>query len=285
MKIVVKPTTKCLEEYINAGANAFIFAIEKLSSNKSINFSINEIKKIKNNYPDITIYALVDKNIFNKEIETLEKTLLEIDKINIDGIIFYDLAVYEIVKEKNINTPLILNKNYLVNNYKTCNYYYDKGITSIILPSEITKEEILEIRKNTKAELFINIFGYQVMAFSERKLITNYFKYIDEKNTKKNNYILKEGNKYHIIENKEATIIMSPYILNGIKYLDQFKNIDYIILDEIDLPHTKFIKVIKIFNEVINNKISVVTGSDKINKLFTTSLGFFDTKTIYKVKK
>ena len=78
---------------------------------------------------------------------------------------------------------------------------------------------------------------------------------------------------------------MSPYILNGIKYLDQFKNIDYIILDEIDLPHTKFIKVIKIFNEVINNKISVVTGSDKINKLFTTSLGFFDTKTIYKVKK
>lgn len=285
MKMVVKPTTKYIEEYINAGANAFIFAIEKLSSNKGINFTIKEIKKIKEKYPNITIYTLLDKNIFNKEISILEKTLLEIDKINIDGIIFYDLSIYEIVKEKNIKTPLILNKNYLLNNYQTCNYYYNKGIKSMILPSEITKEEIIDISKNTNAKLFINIFGYQVMAFSERKLITNYFQYIKEKNSKENNYILKEGNKYHIIENKEATIIMSPYILNGIKYLKEFENIENIILDEIDISHNKFIKVLKIYNDVISKKIDILEGMNKIDKILPTSIGFFNTKTIYKVKK
>ena len=278
--IVIKPSTYNIEDYINA--EAFIFALKDFSSFNDKEFDINFIKEVRKN-PNIKIYVLIDKNIFNDEIEQLQEQLILLDKINIDGVIFYDLAVLKIVRSLKLNIPLIINQNFMINNYETCNYYYNLGVKGVILPAEITKEEILEIKNNTKMELFINIFGYQMIAFSKRKLITNYFKYIKEENKKDKNYMKKEGKAYHIIENKTGSFILSPHILNGIKYLDSFKDFN-IILNEIDLDHKKFIKVINIFRSVLDKKMDVNDALKKLEKLYKTDLGFFDTKTIYKVK-
>ena len=106
------------------------------------------------------IFIKIDKNIFNKDIENLKKILLELDSLNINGILFYDLSVLSLAKKLEIKTPLIWNQNFFVTNYRTCNHYEEKGVYGAVISSEITLQEIIEIRKNTSFKLFVNIFGY-----------------------------------------------------------------------------------------------------------------------------
>lgn len=275
MKILVVPTSTNIKKY-EKNAQAFLFGLKNFSYTTKINLNINQIKKIKQQ-TDKEIFIKIDKNIFNKDLEKLKQNLIELDKLNINGIMFYDLSVMSIAKNLNLKTPLIWNQNYFVTNYKTCKYYEKEGIQGAVISSEITKEEILEIRKNTKLTLFVNIFGYQMMAFSKRKLITNYFKYLKKKNLKKKNYIIEKDKKYRIIETQEGTIILSDKILNGIKYKQLFEdnNINYLILDQTMIKDRSFLKILDIIN---NNK------QEEIPIKNTDEL-FLNKKTIYKVKK
>ena len=275
MKILVVPTSANIKKY-EKNAQAFLFGLKNFSYTTKINLNINQIKKIKQQ-TDKEIFIKIDKNIFNKDLEKLKQNLIELDKLNINGIMFYDLSVMSIAKNLNLKTPLIWNQNYFVTNYKTCKYYEKEGIQGAVISSEITKEEILEIRKNTKLTLFVNIFGYQMMAFSKRKLITNYFKYLKKKNLKKKNYIIEKDKKYRIIETQEGTIILSDKILNGIKYKQLFEdnNINYLILDQTMIKDRQFLKILDIIN---NNK------QEEIPIKNTDEL-FLNKKPIYKVKK
>lgn len=275
MKILVVPTSTNIKKY-EKNAQAFLFGLKNFSYTTKINLNINQIKKIKQQ-TDKEIFIKIDKNIFNKDLEKLKQNLIELDKLNINGIMFYDLSVMSIAKNLNLKTPLIWNQNYFVTNYKTCKYYEKEGIQGAVISSEITKEEILEIRKNTKLTLFVNIFGYQMMAFSKRRLITNYFKYLKKKNLKKKNYIIEKDKKYRIIETQEGTIILSDKILNGIKYKQLFEdnNINYLILDQTMIKDRPFLKILDIIN---NNK------QEEIPIKNTDEL-FLNKKTIYKVKK
>ena len=74
--------------------------------------------------------------------------LVQLDKMNITGVFFYDLAVLELKRELNLNIDLVWNQTHMVNNYKTCNYYYSKGVKYALLGKEITLDEILEIINN-----------------------------------------------------------------------------------------------------------------------------------------
>lgn len=290
MHIIIKPSCiKNIKEYLKEErAYALSFGLEGLTAFDNA-ISLYELKKIKQEYPNKKIYLSIDKNFFNNEIEKLKETLQEIETLNIEGIFFYDLAVLNIHKNLNLKTPLIWNQNFLTTNYKTCNYYYEKGVKKVLLSSEITIDEIKEIANNTKSELFVNIFGYQLMSLSKRKLITNYLKYTGYKK-QKTNYLKKEGKEYLIKENEYGTSIYTNHILNGITKINELKKINAnIILDEMNIEKETFKKVLKLYEESLNDDISLEElnkKEEKIKKLLSnTSLGFFDLKTIYKVKK
>lgn len=274
MKLLIIPTSINIKKYENA--SAFLFGLKDFSYTTPISITLKDLKKIKQK-TDKEIFVKIDKNIFNKDIENLKKTLLELDKLNINGIFFYDLSVLSLSKKLNLKTPLIWNQNFFVTNYKTCNHYEDQGVYGAVTSSEITLQEILEIRKNTNFKLFVNIFGYQMMAFSKRKLITNYFKYLKKKNYKRNNYIIEKDKKFLIKETKEGTMILSDKILNGLKYKEELENskIDYLILDQTMIKDKDFKKVLQAIkdNKDINN---IIPNTDTL---------FLDKKTIYKVKR
>lgn len=63
------------------------------------------------------------------------------------------------------------------------------------LSSEITIDEVKEIRENTKIVLFLNIFGYLPMFTSIRPVINNYLKTFDIKGNSKIHY-MEMDNKY-----------------------------------------------------------------------------------------
>ena len=175
----------------------------------------------------------------------------------------------------------------MVTNYNTCNYYKEMGCEYALLAGEITVEEIKEIREKSNIKLMLNIFGYPVMSHSNRKLISNYFNFIN-KEKEHNKYTITEVNKdtpYIVKEDKTGTSFIYGNLLNGTSALIDLKDldIDYVIARE-DVDSDLFYKVLDNFNSIINNnyKDNIV---EEMNKLIGPYTGFFYKKSIYKVKK
>lgn len=285
MDIIIKAKSyKNLDKYIEMGANAFLFGINKFSINNLTNLNIRDLIRLKRKYKDIKIYISLNKNMFNKDLKELTNFLKEVDKLNIDGIFFYDLSILNIAKKINLKTNLVWNQNYFVNNYETCNYYYDKDIKYGVISNEITKEEIEKLVRNTKMNMFINVFGYQMMSYSKRKLISNYFRFIKNINLKKCHKLIENSRTFIIKEEKYGTCFLSDYVLCYVDYLNYFNNIGIkgIILNEDNIEKDKFLNIIKIYKDSIYSKD---LNFNKIKQIVPNiSIGFLNKKTVFKVK-
>lgn len=281
MKIATVCSKDNMLEYKKIGADAFIFGLLNYSSGYHNELSIEEIKEVRRTY-DGELFIAVNKNMFNSELDDLEEQLTILDELNISGILFYDIAVLSIHKRLNLKTPLVWNQTHMVTNYNTCNYYYDKGCEYGVVASEITLDEIKEIKEKTRMKLFVNVLGYQVMGYSRRSLLSNYFKSID-KPLEKDNYIIENNNEEYIVrEEAYGNVFLYGKPLNGsvvIKDLD----VDYVILNDYNFSKDLFSKALELYRKLVNEKEDKYVK--ELDELIGENRGFFFTKTIYKVKK
>lgn len=284
MKILVGLNNKNILDYLDY-TKSFIIGLKDFSINY-LEYSKEEIKKLREDYPNIEIFVSINKNIFNDDLDLLKDNLVWLDKLNINGVLFYDLSILAIVRDLNLSVPLIWGQEHMTTNYNTCNYYYDKGCEYAFLSSEITVDEIREIHDKSKIKLISFIFGYPDVSFSKRKLITNYFLSRNMKKDREWYDISSDNNHYFIKESNLGTRILYGNILNGIKpYYDLKDVLDYGILSEELIDHDRFLECLKVFYELSNEKISMDDANKQI-ELLTDSIDtvFYYKKTIYKVK-
>ncbi len=285
MKVIIEPSTK--NNDLNKYTDGLILSLKNYSSQSYLTYTIEEIKEIIKENKDKEIFINMNKNFFNNEIESLKEMLIEIDQLNITGIFFYDLAILKLKKEYNLKTDLIWNQTYFVNNYKTCDYYYEKGVKYAALSKEITQEEIKEIITKSKITSMVETISMPSVAFSKRKLLTNYYKDLNKEAKKK--LIIKEKttkDEYQVLEDETGTNFFLNKITNAtsiIKELYEY-NCPYIILREYGIEHD-------LFKELLYDTQKYIKGNcqdeEYINKY--KNLGdftnFFFKKTIYRVKK
>ena len=276
MEILVKPTNDILEY---KEADGFVLPLLNFSVDYKNYYSLDEIKEINKN-TNKKIFVVINKMIENDEVESLKEVLLELDKLNINGVFFYDLAVLELKKELNLNIDLVWNNTHMVTNYYTSNYYYDKGCKYSYLSNEITIDEIIEFKKNAKAKLIFMLLGYPVVSFSKRKLLTN-------SNFQKELKIKepKSLQEYKVIESEFGTTFKYNKIRNNASCLKELidNKMDYIYLIEDDINHDSFLEALKLTKEYIdNNNLDYV---NKMRNIFGSDTGFLYRKTIYKVTK
>lgn len=289
MKFIIIPNDiKELDLYKNKGADTFIFGLEDYC----INYPSLSLEKIKELSQDTKLFIAINKNIFNSELEDVKNKLIELSKLPILGVLYYDLGILNIVKNENIPIDLVWHQTHMVTNYNTCNYYYGKGVKYGYLANEITLDEILEINQRTSMNLLVQIFGYPIMSHSRRSLLSNYFKSID-KSKEKCMYRLedRDGN-YLLKESKEGASILFGKLINGTKPLfDLIQNdISYGVLDMQEVDFEVGEKVYEKFSYILNH-ISEISNEEQekiifdMNKLIGDSTNFFYKKTIYKVKR
>ena len=96
MKILIEQSTKNtdLSKYIDG----LILSLKNYSSQSYLTYTFEEIEQIIKDNPDKEIFINLNKNFFNDEIESLKEILLKIDKLNVKGIFFYDLAILQLKK-------------------------------------------------------------------------------------------------------------------------------------------------------------------------------------------
>lgn len=275
MKTLVIPSSLKIIEKLKC--DGVIIGINGLSINMPCYFEIDDLKSINKD-----IFVCLNKNIHNNELELLEKTLIELSNYNIKGIIFYDIAVVNIVKRLNLDFNLIWNQEHMTNNYYTINFWNEMGVKTTWVSNDITLREMKEIKENTDSKLMVTLFGYIPMMASRRHLVKNYLKTFDLKDESKINYIEKEGNVYPLIDSDFGTICYTSFILNGLKE-KLLLDYDYIVLNSFLINADDFIKVVDMFNDVNEDNVDELENS--INSMFSnTKKGFFYEETVYKVK-
>ena len=247
--------------------DAYLLPVDNYSINYPNTFSIEDIKTIKQLGKEV--FVIINKNIHNNELEGLRTLLLSVDKLNIEGIIFYDLAILNLKNKLNLKTDLVWGQEHLTNNYGTVNYYYEKGVNYAYLSSELNKEEIEEVIKNSKAKLFLTVFGYVPMFTSRRHLVKNYLDYFKLKDKGEDKTINKEGKTYPIYDTKNGTTVYSSYVLNT---LDVNFNVDYYVFNSYLINENDF-------------KHTIINFKNNAEIKFPFEHGFLYKETIYKVKK
>lgn len=290
MKLLISLNTLELETYLKF-TNSFIIGLKDYCVNY-YEASISDIEKVLNKYPTIELFVSLNKNIFNDDLQELKIMLMQLTKIKIKGLIFYDLSILNMVKELDLDIPLVIAQDHLITNYNICNYYCEKGVEYAYLSSDITKDEIIEISKKSNIKLMTFFFGNILITHSKRKLLTNYYEYYNIAHREKSG-LIKEKNKeeeiYYIEENKIGTNILTKKILNGADFFYELKDkIEYAILDSNvrDDKFNNFLDIVELYSLALKEKISEEEFVEKNKKIMGKELysGFFDKKTIYKVK-
>ncbi|MDD3304523.1 MAG: U32 family peptidase [Bacilli bacterium] len=275
--------------------DGFIIGVKDLSWFIPLELSIVEVKdispKIKEKGKEL--FVSLNKIIYNQDIPLLKEYLLILDDLGLSGIMYDDIAVFNIAKNMSLKTPLVWFGTHAFTNYHTANYWYNKGVKYGVVGTEITLDKIKEISNNTEMSLMMYGYGYLPMFVSSRPLISSYFKHIGGTKEDKVYHMYEEARKmsYPTYEDSKGTVILSAEIINTINELPIInKTIDYLILSSLNIPSDKFLKVYNNYIEAINNledkeKLNTISKSVANNSPAKTDKGFLYKETIYRVKE
>lgn len=281
MKLLVEVSSK--DSLFLEDSDGIILALEDFSVESVCYFTLDEIFSIKNSTKK-EVFVKLNKNFFNDEIDKLKDVLIKLDEARIDGVFFYDLAVLELKRELNLKIDVVWNQTHMVNNYRTCNYYYEKGCKYALLGKEITLEEILEIIKNSKINCMVEVVSLPSVAFSRRHLVSNY--YHDLKKSSKDEILIHEkvsDMNYRVLEDNNGTCFYLDSVTNGTSIIKDLYDAgcSYIILREFGIDN--FGELVSDTFKYIESGCSDSSYVSKYEKL-GDSTNFFFKKTIYKVK-
>ncbi|MBR1416268.1 MAG: U32 family peptidase [Bacilli bacterium] len=243
-----------IKEYKKVGITTFLFALKDYSIGYK-DYSIEEINSINEKK-----YVLINRVLNTKEIDDLK---LIISKLNVDGIIFEDVGLINVLKEYKLEKILFI--NHFNTNSESINCWLEY-VDSVVLSNELTFDEYKYIVSKVNKEVIINIFGYNQIMYSKRKLLSNYNEQFNLDNTYSNE--IKDQNsdvKFKILEQNNETLILSNNIFDGRRLLS-LSNIKYYYLN------TSLIDT-SVVLDFINNK--EIKNSDE---------GFLDKMSYYKLK-
>lgn len=268
MKLLVSAKSyEHLIDLVKKDIDGVILYIKDLSVNSDYYEEIDILERV--DFLDKEIFLCMNKLIHNKDIDKLRRVIEKIKDKNV-RILFYDMAVYNICREYGIEDKLVIYQDHLNTSILSNEFYFDLGIRGSFVSNDITYEELIDIKKKTKMDILFLGYGYQAIFYSRRYLVSNYLKYIDS--DKGNEYKIISDNdvEYPIEEEKYGTTIYTEKPINLINQIDDLEKIDYLVLNSVKIDREEF--------DIMIDKFI------KREKVMDTYLGFFETKTIYKVK-
>lgn len=143
-------------------ANANNFSLEEIDEGVKFAHELNK-----------KVYVTVNIVLHNEEIKKIKDYLIQLDKIGVDAIIISDPAIIPIVKE-NTDLEIHLSTQACTLNYEAVEFWKKQGVTRIVLGREVTKEEIIEIKKNVDIEIECFVHGAMCASYSGRCVLSNF---------------------------------------------------------------------------------------------------------------
>ncbi|MBQ5444613.1 MAG: U32 family peptidase [Erysipelotrichaceae bacterium] len=174
-------------------------------------------------------YIVMDDFISEDEKMLMYDYLDFIDSIDVDGIFFHDLGVYNAAKSYGMLSKLIYDGKTVLCNSLDSAFLLDKGIDSVMFSRELTFEEVKEIVRNLSGRVNMQIFGHLRMSYSKRNFLSNYFRQIGKDydfKGKETLSLVEEQREYKmpIVEDEDGTYIYTDYIFEMFSEISELKN-------------------------------------------------------------
>lgn len=206
------------------------------------------------------VYVVIDNFISEDDKSSVLDYLYFIQKLNVDGIYFHDLGLYEMAKIYELENKLIYDGQTVLCNSLDVTYYMSKGLSGVVLSRELTYKELFDIVRNNPKCCDVQVFGHTRLSYSKRKFITNYYKEMNMNYDFSNNnnlYLVEEQRDYKlpIVEDEYGTKIYSDYVLQMYKELPQLKNfINRAIVDTLFIDKKIVVAVLRDYKYIdVNN--------------------------------
>ena len=154
---------------ISATADEIYLGLKGFGARRNAeNFTVEELKKAID-YAHLRgsrIFLTLNTIMTNREIELLYSTLKDLYNYGLDAIIVQDLGYAEYLHKNFPSIEIHGSTQMTVANYYEINYLKELGFKRIVLPRELSFEEIKEIRKHTDIELEVFVSGSLCISFS-----------------------------------------------------------------------------------------------------------------------
>jgi len=138
------------------------------------NFSDDELRQAREfcSANNVKMYVTVNIIAHNGDLKGAEKHLALLNEIKADAAIISDLGLAVLCLNKFPGLQVHISTQFSAMNYRTVNFLHDLGAERIILPRELSINEIREIKKKSKAELEMFVHGAMCMAYSGRCMLS-----------------------------------------------------------------------------------------------------------------
>ncbi|MGN1298715.1 MAG: U32 family peptidase [Candidatus Scatovivens sp.] len=111
------------------------------------------------------VYAAINIYAWDENYKEIEKQAVELEKIQVDGVIASDGGVIETIKKVAPKIPIHVSTQANTVSYHSCNFWYNNGAKRIVLGRELNKEQIKSIMDNKPKDLEIEIFVHGALCF------------------------------------------------------------------------------------------------------------------------
>lgn len=154
---------------ISATADEIYLGLKGFGARRNAeNFTVEELKQAID-YAHLRgsrIFLTLNTIMTNREIELLYPTLKDLYNYGLDAIIVQDLGYAEYLHKNFPSIEIHGSTQMTVANYYEINYLKELGFKRIVLPRELSFEEIKEIKKHTDIELEVFVSGSLCISFS-----------------------------------------------------------------------------------------------------------------------
>ena len=164
-----------LKVAINAGASSVYLSGKNYGARKfADNFTLNEIDEAVNiaHMHNVKVYVTVNTLIRESELENVMNYLSKLYSIGVDAVLVQDLGLVELINRHLPDLKIHASTQMTCENQQKLNYLENKGIKRVVLPREMRKEEIKNIKTNMELEIFAH--GALCYSYSGQCLMSSF---------------------------------------------------------------------------------------------------------------
>ncbi len=269
------------------GINNYVVGMEEFSCRQALSLNYTQLKKLKEDLPKQKLFVLCNALVEECNFEALKVHLKMLNDCNIDGLLFQDFGVLQIVSINQYKFKMIYSPDTLNTNYATLQVLGKKGISGAFLAREIPLVEKQKIASNVDIDTVVQVHGVEYMAYSKRNLLTNYF--VNNGKIETTSYddgitIKGQGieDQCHIYEDKYGCHITTKRQIQTLDILDMLDCFTYGYIESLFLLPEHLVEVVKLYsNGVQDNSISTLKALDKT---MTYGHSFLFDQTVYSLE-
>ena len=150
---------------INAGASSVYLSGKNYGARKfAKNFTLNEIAEAVKlaHIHNVRVYITVNTLIKESELESVLNYLNELYAIGVDAVLIQDLGLIELINKYIPKLKIHASTQLTCENQRKLDYLESKNVKRVVLPREMRKEEI----KNLKTNMELEIFAHGALCYS-----------------------------------------------------------------------------------------------------------------------